>query len=57
MTRFSIARLLAAFSLITLLVACGGGGGGDREEGPDDRETPSLGEPKDDGDGDDDEKG
>ncbi len=42
-----ITRFLAAASLIALLAACGGEGSRDREDGPADRDTPSLGAPKD----------
>jgi hypothetical protein len=45
MVRFT--RFLAAASLIALLAACGGEGGKDREDGPVDREKPSLGAPQD----------
>ncbi|MFN4867649.1 MAG: hypothetical protein ACK5GZ_15200 [Cyanobium sp.] len=47
-----ITRFLAAASLIALLAACGGEGSRDREDGPADRDTPSLGSPQD-GDADD----
>jgi hypothetical protein len=43
----SITRFLAAASLIALLAACGGEGSRDREDGPADRDTPSLGSPQD----------
>ncbi|MFO0104353.1 MAG: hypothetical protein ACK516_03625 [Cyanobium sp.] len=42
-----ITRLLTAASLIALLAACGGEAGRDRDEGPADRDTPSLGAPQD----------
>ncbi len=41
-------RFCAAASLIALLAACGGERDRDREEGPADREKPSLGAPQDD---------
>ena len=42
-----LGRVLASASLIALLAACGGEGGRDREDGPADREKPSLGAPQD----------
>jgi hypothetical protein len=43
----SIVRFLAAASLMALLAACGGEGKRDREDGPSERDTPSLGAPQD----------
>jgi|GEM_PF-2864447 hypothetical protein len=43
----SITRFLAAASLIALLAACGGEGSRDRDDGPAERDTPSLGSPQD----------
>jgi len=54
-TNAPITRFLAAASLIALLAACGDEGSRDREGGPADRDTPSLGSPQD-GDAADDEK-
>jgi hypothetical protein len=45
-----LTRFLAAASLIVLLAACGGERSRDRDDGPEDREKPSLGAPQDDDD-------
>lgn len=48
MTRSSMARFLAVAGLTAVLVACGGESDSNREEGPSDRDTPSLGTSQDD---------